>query len=86
MLHWLPALSGLVATRPGLRVALGTATILLVFMMAIPSLVRAVGGPMYPHQGLFELSEAERGPLGFGRTAGVRPTFWQCWTSIKEKN
>ncbi|XP_019284835.2 adenylate cyclase type 4 isoform X4 [Panthera pardus] len=38
MLHWLPALSGLVATRPGLRVALGTATILLVFVMAIPSL------------------------------------------------
>ncbi|XP_034504591.1 adenylate cyclase type 4 isoform X3 [Ailuropoda melanoleuca] len=38
MLHWLPALSGLVATRPGLRVALGTATILLVFVMAITSL------------------------------------------------
>ncbi|XP_036094927.1 adenylate cyclase type 4 isoform X3 [Rousettus aegyptiacus] len=38
MLHWLPALSGLVATRPGLRVALGTATILLVFSMAITSL------------------------------------------------
>ncbi|XP_029807368.1 adenylate cyclase type 4 isoform X3 [Suricata suricatta] len=38
MLHWLPAVSGLVATRPGLRVALGTATILLVFVMAIPSL------------------------------------------------
>ncbi|XP_060475345.1 adenylate cyclase type 4 isoform X3 [Panthera onca] len=38
MLHWLPALSGLVVTRPGLRVALGTATILLVFVMAIPSL------------------------------------------------
>lgn len=43
MLHWLPALSGLVATRPGLRVALGTATILLVFVMAITSLVRAEG-------------------------------------------
>ncbi|XP_054545434.1 adenylate cyclase type 4 isoform X2 [Talpa occidentalis] len=38
MLHWLPALSGLVATRPGLRVALGTTTILLVFAMAITSL------------------------------------------------
>ncbi|XP_021551366.1 adenylate cyclase type 4 [Neomonachus schauinslandi] len=38
MLHWLPALSSLVATRPGLRVALGTATILLVFVMAITSL------------------------------------------------
>uniref|UniRef100_G1RZU0 Adenylate cyclase type 4 n=1 Tax=Nomascus leucogenys TaxID=61853 RepID=G1RZU0_NOMLE len=38
MLHWLPALSGLVATRPGLRIALGTATILLVFAMAITSL------------------------------------------------
>ncbi|XP_045865303.1 adenylate cyclase type 4 isoform X2 [Meles meles] len=38
MLHWLPTLSGLVATRPGLRVALGTATILLVFVMAITSL------------------------------------------------
>ncbi|XP_058522252.1 adenylate cyclase type 4 [Ochotona princeps] len=38
MLHWMPALSGLVATRPGLRVALGTATILLVFIMAITSL------------------------------------------------
>ncbi|XP_004609493.2 adenylate cyclase type 4 [Sorex araneus] len=38
MLHWLPVLSGLVATRPGLRVALGTATILLVFTMAIISL------------------------------------------------
>uniref|UniRef100_UPI00195359FF hypothetical protein n=1 Tax=Morganella morganii TaxID=582 RepID=UPI00195359FF len=37
MLHWLPALSGLVATRPGLRIALGTATILLVFAMAITS-------------------------------------------------
>ncbi|XP_060150644.1 adenylate cyclase type 4 isoform X1 [Globicephala melas] len=39
MLHWLPTLSVLVATRPGLRVALGTATILLVFSMAITSLV-----------------------------------------------
>ncbi|KAI4582915.1 hypothetical protein MJG53_008128 [Ovis ammon polii x Ovis aries] len=39
MLHWLPTLSVLVATRPGLRVALGTATILLVFVMAITSLV-----------------------------------------------
>ncbi|KAM9714647.1 adenylate cyclase type 4 isoform 2-T2 [Dama dama] len=39
MLHWLPTLSVLVATRPGLRVALGTATILLVFAMAITSLV-----------------------------------------------
>ncbi|XP_011946552.1 PREDICTED: adenylate cyclase type 4 isoform X3 [Cercocebus atys] len=38
MLHWLPALSGLVATRPGLRIALGIATILLVFAMAITSL------------------------------------------------
>ncbi|XP_034793242.1 adenylate cyclase type 4 isoform X3 [Pan paniscus] len=38
MLHWLPALSGLVATRPGLRIALGTTTILLVFAMAITSL------------------------------------------------
>ncbi|XP_021099553.1 adenylate cyclase type 4 isoform X3 [Heterocephalus glaber] len=38
MLHRLPALSGLVATWPGLRVALGTATILLVFTMAIASL------------------------------------------------
>uniref|UniRef100_A0A8C6IH57 Adenylate cyclase type 4 n=1 Tax=Mus spicilegus TaxID=10103 RepID=A0A8C6IH57_MUSSI len=38
MLHWLPALSVLVATRPGFRVALGTATILLVFTMAIASL------------------------------------------------
>ncbi|XP_007180703.2 adenylate cyclase type 4 isoform X3 [Balaenoptera acutorostrata] len=39
MLHWLPTLSVLVATRPGLRVALGTATILLIFSMAITSLV-----------------------------------------------
>ncbi|XP_057577057.1 adenylate cyclase type 4 isoform X3 [Hippopotamus amphibius kiboko] len=39
MLHWLPTLSVLVATRPGLRVALGTATILLVFAMAVTSLV-----------------------------------------------
>uniref|UniRef100_A0A8D1KZR3 adenylate cyclase n=1 Tax=Sus scrofa TaxID=9823 RepID=A0A8D1KZR3_PIG len=39
MLHWLPTLSVLVATRPGLRVALGTATILLIFAMAIASLV-----------------------------------------------
>ncbi|EPY89948.1 adenylate cyclase type 4 isoform 2 [Camelus ferus] len=39
MLHWLPTLSVLVATQPGLRVALGTATILLVFAMAITSLV-----------------------------------------------
>ncbi|XP_063130658.1 adenylate cyclase type 4 isoform X2 [Rattus norvegicus] len=39
MLHWLPALSVLVATRPGLRVALGTATILLVFTMAVVSLL-----------------------------------------------
>ncbi|XP_066884750.1 adenylate cyclase type 4 isoform X3 [Kogia breviceps] len=39
ILHWLPTLSVLVATRPGLRVALGTATILLVFSMAITSLV-----------------------------------------------
>ncbi|XP_041614964.1 adenylate cyclase type 4 isoform X5 [Vulpes lagopus] len=38
MLHWLPTLSGLVATRPGLRIALGTATILLVFVMAVTSL------------------------------------------------
>ncbi|XP_059565061.1 adenylate cyclase type 4 isoform X2 [Myotis daubentonii] len=38
MLHWLPALSGLVATRPGLRIALGSATILLIFAMAITSL------------------------------------------------
>lgn len=55
MLHWLPTLSGLVATRPGLRVALGTATILLVFVMAITSLVRARGGPRKPHQGLLDL-------------------------------
>uniref|UniRef100_A0A4X2M8H1 Adenylate cyclase type 4 n=1 Tax=Vombatus ursinus TaxID=29139 RepID=A0A4X2M8H1_VOMUR len=34
-LHWLPALSGTVATRPGLRVALGTTTILIVLTMAI---------------------------------------------------
>ncbi|EGW11540.1 Adenylate cyclase type 4 [Cricetulus griseus] len=39
LLHWLPALSVLVTTRPGLRVALGTATILLVFTMAIASLL-----------------------------------------------
>ncbi|XP_061036697.1 adenylate cyclase type 4 isoform X2 [Eubalaena glacialis] len=39
MLHWLPTLSVLVATRPGLRVALGTTTILLIFSMAITSLV-----------------------------------------------
>ncbi|XP_076787079.1 adenylate cyclase type 4 isoform X2 [Arvicanthis niloticus] len=39
MLYWLPALSVLVATRPGLRVALGTATILLVFTTAIASLL-----------------------------------------------
>ncbi|KAK2104031.1 Adenylate cyclase type 4 [Saguinus oedipus] len=39
LLHWLPALSGLVATRPGLRIALGTATILLVFGTAITSLL-----------------------------------------------
>ncbi|XP_006835448.1 PREDICTED: adenylate cyclase type 4 [Chrysochloris asiatica] len=38
MLHWLPTLSGLVSTRPGLRIALGTTTILLVFVMAITSL------------------------------------------------
>ncbi|XP_037690595.1 adenylate cyclase type 4 isoform X7 [Choloepus didactylus] len=38
VLHWLPALSGLVTTRPGLRVALGTATIFLVFVMAITTL------------------------------------------------
>ncbi|XP_008570523.1 PREDICTED: adenylate cyclase type 4 isoform X2 [Galeopterus variegatus] len=38
LLHWLPALSGLVATRPGLRVALSTTTILLVFAMAVTSL------------------------------------------------
>ncbi|XP_078190756.1 adenylate cyclase type 4 isoform X5 [Callithrix jacchus] len=38
LLHWLPALSGLVATRPGLRIALGTTTILLVFGTAITSL------------------------------------------------
>ena len=43
ILHWLPTLSVLVATRPGLRVALGTATILLVFVMAITSLVREKG-------------------------------------------
>lgn len=48
MLHWLSALSGLVATRPGLRVALGTATILLVFAMAITSLVRAEGALCIP--------------------------------------
>lgn len=48
MLHWLPALSGLVATRPGLRVALGTSTILLIFVMAITSLVRAEGALCTP--------------------------------------
>ncbi|XP_051836518.1 adenylate cyclase type 4 isoform X3 [Antechinus flavipes] len=37
-LHWLPALSGTVATRPGLRVALGTTTILIVLTMAIVNL------------------------------------------------
>lgn len=52
MLHWLPALSVLVATRPGLRVALGTATILLVFTMAVVSLVRIKGiGSIYRHPG-----------------------------------
>lgn len=50
MLHWLPTLSVLVATRPGLRVALGTATILLVFSMAITSLVRE-RGPYAPPLG-----------------------------------
>ena len=50
MLHWLPTLSVLVATRPGLRVALGTATILLVFVMAITSLVREKG-PYAPPSG-----------------------------------
>lgn len=48
MLHWLPTLSGLVATRPGLRVTLSTATILLVFAMAITSLVRAEGALCTP--------------------------------------
>ena len=53
MLHWLPTLSVLVATRPGLRVALGTATILLVFAMAITSLVREKGlyAPPTEHAG-----------------------------------
>ncbi|XP_074090880.1 adenylate cyclase type 4 isoform X3 [Macrotis lagotis] len=37
-LHWLPALSGTVTTRPGLRVALGTTTILIVLTMAIVNL------------------------------------------------
>nr|XP_020827257.1 adenylate cyclase type 4 isoform X4 [Phascolarctos cinereus] len=37
-LHWLPALSGTVATRPGLRVALGATTILIVLTMAIVNL------------------------------------------------
>lgn len=50
MLHWLPTLSVLVATRPGLRVALGTATILLIFAMAIASLVREKG-PSAPPPG-----------------------------------
>ncbi|XP_056666107.1 adenylate cyclase type 4 isoform X3 [Monodelphis domestica] len=37
-LHWLPGLSGTIATRPGLRVALGTTTILIVLTMAIVNL------------------------------------------------
>ncbi|XP_058396811.1 adenylate cyclase type 4 isoform X3 [Diceros bicornis minor] len=48
MLHWLPTLSGLVSTRPGLRVALGTATILLVFAMAIASLFFLPAAPNCP--------------------------------------
>nr|XP_040131109.1 adenylate cyclase type 4 isoform X3 [Ictidomys tridecemlineatus] len=52
MLHWLPALSNLVATRPGLRVALGTATILLVFTMAITSLFFLPASSDCPFQGL----------------------------------
>lgn len=55
ILHWLPALSVLVATRPGLRVALGTAIILLVFTMAIASLVRTKGGSIYHHQDILDL-------------------------------
>uniref|UniRef100_A0A452FG29 Adenylate cyclase type 4 n=1 Tax=Capra hircus TaxID=9925 RepID=A0A452FG29_CAPHI len=50
MLHWLPTLSVLVATRPGLRVALGTATILLVFVMAITSLVFLPAASACPFQ------------------------------------
>ncbi|XP_040131109.2 adenylate cyclase type 4 isoform X3 [Ictidomys tridecemlineatus] len=52
MLHWLPALSNLVATWPGLRVALGTATILLVFTMAITSLFFLPASSDCPFQGL----------------------------------
>ncbi|VTJ66280.1 Hypothetical predicted protein [Marmota monax] len=52
MLHWLPALSNLVATRPGLRVALGTATILLVFTMAITSLFFLPASSDCPFRGL----------------------------------
>lgn len=65
MLHWLPALSGLVATRPGLRVALGIATILLIFAMAIASLVRAEG-PYAPPSRHARSAKAERGPLDLG--------------------
>lgn len=62
MLHWLPALSGLVATRPGLRVALGTATILLVFSMAITSLVRAEGALCTPIRACLTYQRLKRDP------------------------
>uniref|UniRef100_A0A6I8NS97 adenylate cyclase n=1 Tax=Ornithorhynchus anatinus TaxID=9258 RepID=A0A6I8NS97_ORNAN len=38
LLHWLPELSGAVANRPGLRVALGIATIVIVLTMAVANL------------------------------------------------
>ncbi|XP_038597044.1 adenylate cyclase type 4 [Tachyglossus aculeatus] len=39
LLHWLPELSGTVANRPGLRVALGIATVVIVLTMAVANLL-----------------------------------------------
>lgn len=85
MLHWLPALSSLVATRPGLRVALGTATILLVFVMAITSLVRAEGALCTPIRACWTHQRLRGGPWIWESSWTKARGSWQCRTSIKKK-
>lgn len=86
MLHWLPTLSGLVATRPGLRIALGTATILLVFVMAVTSLVRAEGPLFTPIRAHWTCQRLNRYSWIWESSWTEARGFWQCWTSIKKKN
>lgn len=85
MLHWLPALSGLVATRPGLRIALGTATILLVFAMAITSLVRTEGALSTPIRACWTCQGLKGNPWIWAGSWTNPRRCWKCCINRKKK-